>query len=93
MGTPQRNEFLKWWEAEKESRRVFNLREEMLKYCRADGRILREATLKFRQLFMTISTVDPLDNVTIAGACMSLFRQKFPESSTDWHSLTQGLPG
>lgn len=81
MKPPQRAEFLKWWNEEKASGKIFNFHEEILSYCRSDVSILRQATLKFRQLFIIIGGVAPLESVTIAGACMALFRTSFLQAN------------
>lgn len=77
MRTPQREEFLKWYVEEKASGKIFNFAEEMLRYCRSDVSILRQASLKFRELLIQVGKTDPLENVTIAGACMTVFRRMF----------------
>ena len=38
---------------------------------------MRKAALKFRELFLTAGEVDPLQDITIAGACMTLYRTKY----------------
>jgi len=75
--TEKRKQFLEWWEEEKSSGRIFDFQKEMRDYCLSDVDILRKASLKFRDLFLKTTGMDPLENVTIAGACMKLFRTKY----------------
>lgn len=77
MKTPQRVEFLKWWSDKTANGKFFDFLRDILEYCRSDIAILREATIKFRKLFISIGDIDPLNSVTIAGACMALFRTNF----------------
>ncbi|KAG8222623.1 hypothetical protein J437_LFUL002616 [Ladona fulva] len=53
--------------------------------CAQDVRILRLACLRFREIFLVSTGVDPFrEAVTIAGACMKVFRRNFlkPETIT-----------
>lgn len=77
FSSKQRKEFLEWWEAEKAKNVQFDFKSEIKTYCRSDVDILRKALLKFRSLFITVGGTDPLDSITIAGACMELFRTRF----------------
>jgi len=73
----QRAGFITWWESEKAAKKIFNFKDEMLAYCRSDVEILRKASLKFRELYIQMGGIDPLEKVTIAGACMQLYRTNF----------------
>ena len=78
--------FLKWYEEHKND--PFHFQEELLRYCRSDVDILRQSCLKFRQMFIDISTkngsgIDPFEHcITIASACNLVFRTNYldPES-------------
>jgi len=52
----------------------WNLKQVMEKYCRADVWVLAKCVLKFRDMFMSITSIDPFAyDVTIAGACLRVF--------------------
>ncbi|GFX12399.1 uncharacterized protein TNCV_1035861 [Trichonephila clavipes] len=46
----------------------------MLKYCRSDVDILRRCCKIFREQFQSVTGVDPFTYVTIASACMAVYR-------------------
>ena len=59
------------------------MRKEKLAYCESDVAILREASMKFRDLFLTETTVDPLSEaVTIASACNRVYRKNYLQPNT-----------
>ncbi|GIY64709.1 DNA-directed DNA polymerase [Caerostris extrusa] len=72
MGPAVREKFLIWYEDQKN--KTFNFQEEMVIYCRSDVDILRRCCLEFRGQFQEITQVDPFQYVTIASACMAVFR-------------------
>ena len=53
----KKEEFLKWHADKKDS--VFDFKAEMESYCRMDTSILRQAMVKFRQLFVGLCDIDP----------------------------------
>lgn len=67
---------------------VFDFQQEIPKYCRSDLNILKKCCLKFRTLFMDITSggtggIDPFGNCnTIASACNLVFRNKYLECET-----------
>ncbi|GIY80454.1 DNA-directed DNA polymerase, partial [Caerostris extrusa] len=73
MGPAVREKFLIWYE-DKKKNKTFNFQEEMVIYCRSDVDILRRCCLEFRGQFQEITQVDPFQYVTIASACMAVFR-------------------
>ena len=68
----------------------FDFQEVLLKYCRSDVDILRRCCLKFRELFMQMTSctgddkgIDPFEKcITIASACNLVFRTKFLRPET-----------
>ncbi|GFW35962.1 uncharacterized protein TNCV_1927911 [Trichonephila clavipes] len=46
----------------------------MLKYCRSDVDILRRCCKIFREQFQSVTGMDPFTYVTIASACMAVYR-------------------
>jgi len=86
MSPEERDAFTSWHSKQRD--KVFDLDKEMLAYCKLDVSILRLACMKFRDLFLKITTitgvdgeklgyVDPFSHVTIASACMQIFRVNF----------------
>ena len=76
MSSTEYVKFTKWYESTKH--RMFDFREEILKYCRNDVDVLRRGMLKFRGIMMEVTDgVDPFDYVTIAGACMGIYKTLF----------------
>ena len=86
MGKDERAKFIEWHGEQKD--KIFDLQAEMLAYCRQDVAILRQACMRFRDLFIEITTkidsdgeiagfVDPFAHITIASACMQIYRVNF----------------
>lgn len=73
----ERKKFLKWYEAEKKKNAIFDNKKEIIRYCIQDVTILRLACLKFRSLLIELTSVDPFDQITIAGTCMAIFKTNF----------------
>nr|XP_015834829.1 PREDICTED: probable DNA polymerase [Tribolium castaneum] len=84
MKTKERADFLTWHREQLANNYVFNLKDEILKYCILDVNILRKGCLKFRECFLKINNnVDPfLESLTIASACNLVFRRNFLKSET-----------
>lgn len=86
LNAADKENFKQWHAAQ--TGKSFDLQAEMLAYCRLDVVILRLACMRFRQLFLDITTVtdvdgtvtgfvDPFAHVTIASACMQIYRVNF----------------
>lgn len=92
MNTAEREKFKEWYSAQ--DGKIFDFQKEILDYCRLDVSILRLACVRFRQIFMDITTVtdddgtvlgyvDCFAHITIASACMQVFRLNFIEEYYD----------
>ena len=92
MPVKERETFIEWHK--KQSGKVFNFQKELLSYCKLDVTILRLACLKFRDIITEITTIksddgdvlgvlDVFAHVTIASACMQIFRVNFIEEYYD----------
>ena len=55
----------------------FNFKRELSQYCEADVALLKAGCIKFRKNFLSSTGVDPFQQVTIASACMEVFRRNF----------------
>lgn len=75
MSSAGRDKFYAWYN--EASQGVFDFNVEIMKYCRSDVDILKRAVLKFQSLFVETTGVDPLNHVSIAGACLDVYRSKF----------------
>ncbi|KAJ8685255.1 hypothetical protein QAD02_021048 [Eretmocerus hayati] len=80
--SPDENaKFFAWYETVKSG--TFNMREELKTYCTADVTLLRQASLRFREIFMEATNVCPFtEAITIAGACAAAFRTTFMTDET-----------
>ena len=74
MRSSARKEFLKWYQARVNENYVFDFKKELLEYCRSDVDILRRSMLIFREEFIALGNIDPLQYMTIASICMTMYR-------------------
>lgn len=79
MGVKVREKFLEWHKERVAEGEVFHFEEDMLAYCKSDVDILERGFEVFRLNYVESTGVDPLAYVTIAGACMGVFRSTFLE--------------
>lgn len=78
MNEKSRENFLKWYAHEKQIDSTFNLQKDLLEYCVDDVMVLAKCCMKFRDIFVDISAVDPFStSLTIASACNRVFRRNF----------------
>lgn len=80
MTACDRDAFLAWYRDA--SRGVFDFKKEALKYCRQDVDILAEGCVRFRDQFVKDTRVDPFSCITIASACIKVFRTNFLAAQT-----------
>ena len=99
MNPKDREEFLQFYNAEKEKGTIFDFQKEILEYTRSDVSILRESCIKFRKLFKDITSLPIIDAngkevktegldcfafATIASCAMHFLREK---TLTEQHDL------
>jgi hypothetical protein len=83
MKPREREAFLNWHREQRSAGYIFDMRHEILEYCREDVNILRQSCLKFRDCFLKTNNVDPfLECITIASACNLVFRRNFLKPET-----------
>jgi len=76
MGEGERNEFLAWYESQKES--VYDNRQALESYCQDDVTVLRQACRLFRRELMHVGNITVfLETVTIASTCNKVLRKIF----------------
>ena len=81
MSSSVRKGFLQWYNAKQDENYVFNFKNELREYCRSDVDILRRSMLKFRNDFIELENIDPLQYITIASVCMTIYRSNYmPEN-------------
>ena len=81
MKDNKKKDFDKWWCFMKLKNYRWIQHNEMKKYCISDVNILQKGMLKFRELFIKVSQIDPLRYITIAGVCMAIYRYHYVEPS------------
>lgn len=77
MKPGERAKFIEWYECEVSKNEPFNNKNELLKYCREDVNILRNACLKFRDILYGLTEVEPFYQLTLAGTAMAVFTCNF----------------
>lgn len=83
MKTDEREDFLEWHSEKIESNSIFNLKFELIQYCKIDVDILRKACMCFRSMLMDKTDVDPFCGpITIASTCMKVFRRMYLKPDT-----------
>lgn len=87
MMPEDREKFISWYDEHKND--TFHFQKEITKYCRSDVDILRRGCLKFRNIFMLMTTrndeegIDPFAHcITIASACNLVFRKLYSEEKS-----------
>ena len=82
MSPSETEKFLSWHKSLQQNY-VFNFQDELLKYCQSDVDILRRCCMDFRELFHSVTDIDPFEKcLTIASACNLVFRKKFLKEET-----------
>jgi len=82
MKSEQRQQFSEWYDKKVNEKYVFDMKKELLEYCRSDVDILRKACLKLRKEFLEIANIDPFQYLTIASVCMAIYRSKYLKHHT-----------
>ena len=83
MKPDTRAKFLKWYQTQIKNEVVFDMKEDIVKYCRSDVDILRRACLQFQTTIQNICDIDPFKCcMTIASLCNLIFRQNFLKEKT-----------
>ena len=75
MSKKKRKEFLTWYASESQKGVLYNLKQELIDYCRNDVLVLQQALQIFRKELKDITGIDPLTrNFTLAMIAMETFR-------------------
>lgn len=69
--------FREWYSQEASKEEEYDFRTEIIKYCVSDVDILRRGCMRFAGLFYNVTEVHPFSYVTIASACLAVYRSKF----------------
>lgn len=78
----ERARLIEWHKELVKSNFVFDFQKEMYTYCSQDVTILRLCCLKFRDLFISETKVDPFCYCTIAASVMGVYRSKYLKEKT-----------
>jgi len=73
---------LEWYKAKKDEGYVFDFKKELKEYRRSDVDILRRSMMKFREDFTTLENIDPLQYITIASVCSTIYRSNYIPSGS-----------
>ena len=83
MKPEAREVFYKWHDTQREKRVVFNMEEELLKYCRSDVDILRRRCMNFAKTMEGLCKINPFECcITIVSVCNLIFRTIFLKKET-----------
>ncbi len=78
MKPKEREAFQKWHKEQRESGYVFDFAKEITEYCASDVDILRRSCMEFRELFRSMTGIDPFEKcLTIASACYLVYCTNF----------------
>lgn len=80
MSVQAKKVFDKWYEEHAGDH--FEFQREILKYCISDVDILQTGCLRFQATFLELTGVDPFSYMTIAGACLAVYRSRFNTADT-----------
>jgi hypothetical protein len=80
MKTKDREQFLKWYE--ENQNKTFDMKSEILEYCKSDVLLLREGCEKLKEIFIENTKTDPFAFATIASCCMYIFRLNYMEENS-----------
>ena len=61
---------------------IFDFQKEMYEYCAQDVTILRLCCLRFRDLFLSETKIDPYCHCTIAASVMAVYRANYLKKET-----------
>ncbi len=79
MGKDDRTKFLEWHTQKSDD--TFDFAVDMKQYCASDVDILRRSCLRFRELLVEATGVEPFQYTTIASVCMGIYRTVFLEQN------------
>ena len=65
------------WNADHKHDRFVFAAEELKAYCFSEVELLKAGCVRFRASFLEITGVDPFMKITIASACMEVFKRNF----------------
>ena len=82
MTSSNRKAFLEWYQARVDEEYVFDFKKELEEYCTSDVDILRKSMIKFREDFIALKNIDPLQYITIASVCITIYRSNYMPTKT-----------
>ncbi|KAI1302111.1 hypothetical protein HDE_02635 [Halotydeus destructor] len=81
MSFKEKQDFDEWYEQQKE--KPFDILKEMDFYCRKDVEVLMSGFMCFRDIFRSITELDPTTRqITVSGAVMEAYRAKYLKPKT-----------
>ena len=96
MSAKKKQEFLRWHSSMVDAEHIFDMKQEMEKYCISDVKLLKAGCEKFQEEFASHADFNPMDKcITIASACNRFWRKKLLPRDTiaiepprGWHGAT-----
>ena len=90
MNPEEYDKYFKPWYDQQKHITDWNVKTELIKYCRADVELLSKTVLYFRNLFKKQLDTDPFRYTTLASLCMSVYLNKFlPDKTFVGNSTTK----
>ena len=80
MKNQTREKLLEWHAEHKHDRCVFS--EELKAYCVSNVELMKAGCVRFRASFPETTGLDPFMKITIASACMEVFKRNFLKENT-----------
>ena len=77
-----RSELFVWHNDLRQNNYIFDFQKEMYKYCAQDVTILHLCCLRFRDLFLSETKVDPFCHCTIAASVMAVYHANYLKKET-----------
>ena len=83
MSPARQKEFDRWYADQVRQGTPFDFRQEILKYCQSDVRLLKQGCLEFQRHFQEITGFNPMKGcMTIAQACSVAYRRNWMPQQT-----------
>ena len=83
MTAKNANKFDNWYQLQCENNTIFDLKSDMKTYCRQDVKILLKSIMKFRELFIETTKIDPISrSFTLASIGLEYFKAKILEKQS-----------
>lgn len=76
----EKEDFLKFYQAEKTKNAIFSLKDQLIHYCKQDVYVLYHACSRFYQLLFETEQINPLHSLSISSLTATIFRARYLKS-------------